>query len=250
MALAFRVIARLDIKGDKLIKGVQMEGLRVIGDPNEYARRYAEEGADELLLLDTVASLYGRQSFLGTVETAASQVFVPLTVGGGVRSLDDIRRLLAAGADKVAINTAAVADPAFIGRAASYFGAQAIAVSVEAKRVNGGWEAYTEQGRTRTGRDAVLWAAEAAEMGAGEVILTSIDRDGTRRGPDMGLGLAVAAQALRCPVVLGGGISSPQDAATASVAVDALAIGAALHQGMTTIRQLKDGLTAAGREVR
>jgi cyclase len=246
------VIARLDVKGPNLVKGWQMEGLRVLGDPAEFARRYADEGADEIVYFDTVASLYGRGNILEIVERTADRVFVPITVGGGVRSIDDVRRLLGAGADKVALNTAALADPALITKLAERVGSQAIVVSIEAKRLNGSpvWEAYTDQGRNRTSVDAVQWAAEAARRGAGEVILTSIDRDGTRKGPDMGLALAVAAQALTCQVVMGGGIGTPAHAVEASGAADAVCIGAALHHGKTTIPAVKAALADAGRDVR
>ena len=150
MGLAFRVIARLDVKGPHLIKGMRFEGLRKLGDPAIFAKRYADDGADEIVLFDTVASLYGRDQFLGLIERVSAEVFIPITVGGGVRSADDVRRLLAAGADKVALNTAALARPALIADLAQRFGNQAIVVSIEAKRVNGGWEAYTDQGRNRT----------------------------------------------------------------------------------------------------
>lgn len=249
--LAFRVIARLDIKGPNLIKGVQMEGLRVLGNPAEFARRYADEGADELLYLDTVASLYGRGHILEIVERTSDDVFVPITVGGGVRSVGDIRRLLAAGADKVAINTAALANPELLREAADTVGCQAIVVSIEAKRsgVNGSlwWECYTDQGRNRTGRDAVRWAELAAELGAGEILLTSIDRDGTRRGADLELARQIVVDV---PVILAGGIGTPEHATLAAGTADAIALGSALHYGKTSLGAVKRALEASGKTVR
>ena len=247
MTLAFRVIARLDVKGPHLIKGVQMEGLRKLGDPAEFARRYAEEGADEILYLDAVASLYGRGNILSIIEHTADEVFIPITVGGWVRSIEDIRRLLRAGADKVAINTAGIQDPQFLRRAADTVGSQAIVCSIEAKRVNGSWEAYTDGGRCPTGRDARAWAEEAAELGAGEILLTSVDCDGTARGAEKGLAEALEVPV---PVVLSGGIATPEQAQVAAWEADAIALGAGLHYGRTTIQAVKGALRAAGKCIR
>src|SRR6185437_12546090 len=183
-----RLIARLDIKAPNLIKGIHLEGLRVIGDPNVYARRYYEQGADELIYMDIVASLYERNSLTDIVEKATRNVFVPLTVGGGVRSVEDARKLLASGADKVGINTAAVRRPALIAEIAQRFGSQAVVLSIEAKRSSPGhWEAYTDNGREHTGLDVVAWAKRATELGAGEILLTSVDQEGTRKGLDVAL---------------------------------------------------------------
>lgn len=248
--LAYRVIARLDVKGPHLIKGVQMEGLRKLGDPAEFAKRYAEDGADEILYLDTVASLYGRENLLGIVSRTAEAVFVPITAGGGVRSLEDIRRLLRAGADKVALNTAAIREPALLRAASDACGSQAIVVSIEAKRLNGnggGWEAYTDGGRCRTGRDARAWAAEAARLGAGELLLTSVDRDGTACGAETAL---AAALEVSIPVVLGGGIGTPAQAVEAAKAADAIALGTALHYRRTSIGAVKTALAEAGKVIR
>ena len=249
MSLAFRVIARLDVKGPNVIKGVQFEGLRVLGKPAAFARRYAEQGADELLYLDTVASLYGRNNLTAIIEEAAESIFIPITVAGGVRSEADVRGLLRAGADKVAINTAALADPDLINRCAALAGSQAIVCSVEAKATPSGWEAYTEQGRQPTGRCAVKWAIEAAGRGAGEILLTAVDRDGTCRGGDLGLARAIRGE-VGCPVVLAGGIGSPEQAREAAEVADAVAIGAALHYGKTDIGAVKAALTGAGQVVR
>ena len=245
--LSFRVIARLDIKGANLIKGVQMEGLRVIGKPAAFARKYAEEGADEILYLDTVASLYGRNNLTEIIEEASDGVFVPITCAGGVRTVGDVQRLLDAGADKVAINSAAIREPALIRRCADRYGSQAIVVSIEAKRVNGGWEAYTDCGRERTGKEVKQWAEEAVALGAGEILLTSVDRDGTRRGPDLELAESLD---LPVPVVLSGGIAAPEDAKRASKVADALAIGCALHYWNTTIFDVKSALSSVGVPIR
>ena len=242
-----RLIARLDIKGPNLIKGVRMEGLRVIGKPAEYARKYAEEGADEILYLDTVASLYGRNNLTEIIEEASDGVFIPITCAGGIRSVGDVQRLLDAGADKVAINSAAIREPALIRRCADRYGSQAIVVSIEAKRVNGAWEAYTDCGRERTGREVQAWAAEAVALGAGEILLTSVDRDGTRKGPDLALAESLD---LPVPVVLSGGIAAPEDARQAAKVADALAIGCALHYGNTTIPAVKSALAQSGLAVR
>jgi len=243
----FRLIARLDVKGENVVKGLQFEGLRVVGRPQEMAERYAAAGADELLYIDTVASLYGRNQLAGTLEAACERVFVPITVGGGIASIAEARRLFNAGADKVAINTAALARPALVSDLAAHFGSQAVVVQIDAKRVAGGWEAYTDNGRNRTGRDAVAWALEAVERGAGEILLTSIDRDGTRRGMDVELVAAVAPR-VPVPVVAGGGLGAVghlEDALFSGKA-DAVAVGAALHYDKVTIPDLQQ----AGRNAR
>lgn len=245
--LSFRVIARLDIKGEKLIKGVQMEGLRVLGKPQDFAKRYADAGADELLYIDTVASLYGRNQLESLIEETASEVFIPLTVGGGVKTVDDAKRLLRMGADKISINTAAIRCPDLISRIADCAGSQAVVVSIEAKRVNGHWEAYTDCGREKSGKDAVEWAHEAEIRGAGEILLTSIDRDGTHSGPDLDLAKQIR---VGIPLVLAGGISTPSHVECAAGTADAIAIGSALHYGKTTIRQVKEALAKAGKQVR
>jgi cyclase len=180
-----RLIARLDIKGPNLIKGVQLEGLRVVGDPQEYARRYYEQGADELLYIDIVASLYGRSKLTEIVRKAAHDVFVPMTVGGGIRTVDDVTDLLRAGADKVAINTAAVHRPDLISEVARRFGSQCMVLSIEAKQQSPGhWEVYTDCGRERSGVSAIEWARRGVELGAGEILVTSIDMEGTRKGSE------------------------------------------------------------------
>lgn len=243
--LAFRVIARLDVKGENVIKGICYEGLRVVGKPAEMARRYAAQGADEIIFLDTVASLYGRNHLEATLETL-EEVFVPVAVGGGIRSKEDARRLFNAGADKVVVNTAALARPDLIDELASHFGSQAVVVSIEAKRVNGGWHAFGECGREDSGRCALEWAAEAARRGAGELLVTSIDCDGTQHGGDHDLASQLK---LPIPVILAGGLGHDTVAQAAQVA-DAVAVGAALHYAKTTIPALKAAIAATGRPVR
>jgi cyclase len=200
-----RIIPRLDIKGENLVKGIHLEGLRVLGKPERFARDYYEQGADELLYIDIVASLYGRNSLAHIVERTSREIFIPLTVGGGLRTIDDIRAILRAGADKVALNTAAVQRPELVAEAARRFGSSTIVVSIEAiRRRDGSWEAYTDNGRCPTGLDACEWAVRAAELGAGEILLTSIDREGTGEGFDLELTRRVAAS-VPIPVIACGG---------------------------------------------
>ena len=183
-----RLIARLDVKGANLIKGVHLEGLRVMGEPNDFAKRYYEQGADELIYIDCVASLYGRNSLGDIVQQAAQDVFIPMTVGGGIRTVDDATHLLRCGADKVAVNTAAVANPLLISDIARRFGSQCMVLSVEAKRLGPGrWEAFTDNGREDTGLDVIEWIKRGVALGAGEVLLTSVDQEGTRKGFDVAL---------------------------------------------------------------
>ncbi len=245
-----RVIARLDIKGPNLVKGIHLEGLRVMGDPAAHALRYYQDGIDEIIYIDIVASLYGRNNLADVVARTAAELFVPFTVGGGVRSLDDITMLLRAGADKVAINTAAVRRPELIAEAARVFGAQCLVLSVEAKRQASGWEAYTDNGRERTGRDVLEWVRQAVDLGAGEVLLTSVDREGTRRGFDLGL-LEQVAAAVPVPVVASGGAGSLDHVDEAfRTGVNGVAVASLFHQGKLTVSALKDGLSARGHEVR
>jgi cyclase len=247
-----RLVARLDIKGPNLIKGVHLEGLRVIGDPQEYARRYYEQGADELIYIDIVASLYGRSKLVDIVRRATHDVFVPMTVGGGVRSVDDARDLLRAGADKIAINTAAVRRPELITELSRSFGAQCVVLSIEAKQqAPGRWEVYTDCGRERSGIDVVDWARRGVELGAGEMLVTSIDREGTRKGFDIELVRAVAS-AVTVPVIASGGYGDPSHFVDVvrQGAADAVAIADALHFGRTTIPELRQSARAAGISVR
>jgi cyclase len=209
VTLAKRVIPCLDVIAGRVMKGVAFEDLRDAGDPAELAARYDQDRADELVFLDITASSDGRAILLDAVQRTADRVFIPLTVGGGIRTITDIDVLLRAGADKVSINTAALEDPALIGRAADRFGCQCVVIAIDARRVDVGHEVYSHGGRTPTGRTAVEWAREAAERGAGEILLTSMDQDGTKSGYDLGLTAAVAA-AVDVPVIASGGAGNPE----------------------------------------
>ena len=239
-----RLIARLDIKGPNVVKGIQMEGLRIVGKPAELARKYATE-ADELLYIDTVATLYGRNQLSALLEETTADVFIPITVAGGIKSRADVKRLLDSGADKVAINTAAVKNPLLVRELSDHYGAQAIVVSIEAKRTAaGGWEAYTDNGRERTGLCALEWAAKAVALGAGEILLTSVDKDGMRNGCDLDL---IRAVGRACPVPLSvcGGVGAVSHAIDALQAgADAVALGSALHYGKLTITEVRNGIAA------
>jgi len=214
-----------------------MEGLRVVGDPNEYALKYQD--ADELLFIDVVASLYGRNNLAELVERTTEGVFIPVTVGGGIRSLEDCRRLFNSGADKVAVNTAAIRSPHLISQIANRYGSQAVVVSIEAKRVPSGWEAYTDNGRERTGRDAVEWAHEAVRLGAGEILITSIDQEGTMAGFD--LELISSLRDLPCPIVASGGMGSFRHLEEAlKSGADAIACASVLHYNKLTIGEIRE----------
>lgn len=250
--LSIRIIPRLDIKGPNVVKGVHLEGLRVIGDPADLALRYYEQGADELLYMDVVASLYGRNSLLDIVAHAAKDIFIPLTVGGGIRTLEDIRGLLRAGADKVSINTQATKNPDFIREAARSFGSQCIVISIEAKRRGPGqWEALTDNGREKTGLEALPWALKAVELGAGELLVTSVDQEGTAKGYDLEL-TRLISQAVSVPVIACGGAGEVADVRRAAVEgrADAISLAHLLHYGKATIGDLKAELAAAGLPVR
>lgn len=247
-----RLIARLDIKGPNLIKGIHLEGLRVVGDPQVFAQRYYEQGADELIYMDIVASLYGRNSLKDIVSRTARDVFIPLTVGGGVRSVDDVRELLRAGADKVAINTAAVSDPDLISRVSRAFGSQCMVLSIEAKRAGGGrWEVFTDNGREHSGRDVVEWAREATALGAGEILVTSVDQEGTRRGFDVDLVRAVT-DATRVPVIASGGMGTVEHLVDVCVRgrADAVAMADVLHFNRMDLPAIRHGAAQAGLGIR
>ncbi len=247
-----RLIARLDIKGANLIKGINLEGLRVIGDPNVFARKYDEAGIDEIIYMDSVASLYGRNSLSAIVEKTTSEVFIPITVGGGLRTLEDVQRTLRSGADKVAINTAAIRNPEFITEVANRFGSQAMVLSVEAKRTErGNWEAYYNCGREKSDRDVVEWVQEAVERGAGEVLLTSVDREGTRRGFDIELVKAVTTK-VRVPVIASGGMGTIDhliDVLNRGKA-DAVAMADILHYNRETTPNIRQRIKQSGFDVR
>ncbi len=247
-----RLIARLDIKGPNLIKGVHLEGLRVMGSPNEHAHRYYMQGADELIYMDCVASLYGRNHLGDIVRAAARDIFVPMTVGGGIRSVDDVTQILRAGADKVAVNTAAVANPDLIGEISRHFGSQCMVLSVEAKQVGPGrWQVFTDNGREYTGLDVIEWVKKGVSLGAGEVLLTSIDREGTRKGFDIPLVRAVS-QAVLVPVIASGGMGEPGDVVDVvqEGGADAVAMADILHYRRATIGDIRAVAKAAGFGVR
>jgi len=239
-----RLIPRLDVKAPNLIKAVHLEGLRKIGDPNVYAKKYYESGADEILYMDAVASLYGRNSLLDIIERSTRDVFVPITVGGGIRTVTDVADALKAGADKVAINTAAVRRPELISEAARAFGSQCIVLSIEAKQVGvNRWEAYTDGGREHSGLDVVEWANRGVALGAGEILVTSIDREGTRRGFDIQLTLAIA-RAVKVPVIASGGMGTPAHLVEVirEGGADAVAMADILHFNRMTLPDIRASL--------
>lgn len=247
-----RIVPRLDIKGPNLIKGIHLEGLRVVGDPQEFAHRYYAAGADELIYMDIVASLYGRNSLKDIVRRTAQDVFIPLTVGGGIRSTDDVRDMLRAGADKVAINTAAIKRPELISEISRRFGSQCCVVSVEAKRKpEGGWEAYVDNGRERTGLDVISWVRQAERLGAGELLVTSVDQEGTKRGFDIEL-LKAITTAVCLPVIASGGMGNQDhfNAAVQEGGVDAVAIADVFHYNRMSVSEVRQGALAANLQVR
>lgn len=247
-----RIVARLDVKGKNLIKGIRMEGLRVLGSPNDRAREYYKQGADELLYIDNVASLYDRNHLGELVTEVVKEVFIPITVAGGIRSVDDVRSLLRAGADKVAINTAAIKNPRLITRVAESFGSQCMVLSIEAKRTaSGRWEAYAEGGREKTGLDVLDWVEEAISLGAGEILVTSVDFDGTEKGFDIELIREVGLLS-SVPIIASGGMGSIDHAQEllAATTADAAAMGSAAHYGRLNFDVVKDGLARSGIEVR
>ncbi|MDD5751851.1 MAG: imidazole glycerol phosphate synthase cyclase subunit [Candidatus Peribacteraceae bacterium] len=266
--MKIRIIPRLDVKGPTIVKGIHMEGLRVVGKPQELARKYYEQGADELVIMDTVASLYGRSPDFDLMRSVANELFIPLTMGGGIQSLHDITNFLRSGADKVAINTFATRNPQLIPEAVRQFGSQCIVLSVEAKRVGpprpsgglpaeaprtrgeGWWEAYTEGGREHSGRNALEWIKEALDLGIGEILLTSVDFDGTRKGYDLELIRAVTSFAT-VPVVAHGGARDAQSLHEALDAkADAVALASILHYDENSIQKLKQQLKQGGIPVR
>jgi len=239
-----RLIPRLDVKAPNLIKAVHLEGLRKLGDPKVYAKKYYESGADEILYMDAVASLYGRNSLLDIIERSTRDVFVPITVGGGIRTVTDVADALKAGADKVAINTAAVRRPELISEAAVAFGSQCIVLSIEAKQVGvNRWEAYTDGGREHSGLDVVEWANRGVALGAGEILVTSIDREGTRRGFDIQLTGAIA-RAVKVPVIASGGMGTPAHLVEVirEGGADAVAMADILHFNRMTLPDIRASL--------
>jgi cyclase len=252
MGLAKRIIPCLDVDNGRVVKGVRFVEIRDAGDPVEVARRYDEQGADEITFLDITASSDNRDTMVHVVEEVAGQVFIPLTVGGGIRQVADVRRMLNAGADKVAINTAAVQNPQLVREASGHFGSQAIVVAIDAKQTGPGrWEVFTHGGRKATGLDAVAWARQMADFGAGEILLTSMDRDGTKDGFDLGLTRAVS-DAVPVPVIASGGVGN-LDHLVEGIReghADAVLAASIFHFGTYTVEQAKRRMAEAGIEVR
>ncbi len=246
-----RIIPCLDVKDGRVVKGIRFVELKDAGDPVECAARYSDEGADEIAFLDITASHEGRKTIVGVVERIAEKVFVPLSVGGGISTLEDIRVLLLAGADKVVINTAAVENPDIVSEAAGRFGSQCVVVAVDARRSGDSWEVYTHGGRNPAGMDALVWAKKMENMGAGEILLTSMDRDGTREGYDISLTKAVSVEA-QIPVVASGGVGSPEHffEGAAAGGADALLAASIFHYGDYGIMETKHYLASRGVTVR
>ena len=245
---ALRLIARLDIKGANLIKGIHLEGLRVVGDPQIHAAKYYQDGADEIIYMDTVASLYGRNNLIDVVSRATEHVFVPITVGGGIRSVEDARTLLRAGADKIAINTAAIKDPKLIRQLSDVWGSSTIVLSIEAKKTGDNkWEAYTDNGRERTGLDVAQWAETGAKLGAGEIFVTSVDQEGTRKGFDCEL-VAEITKRIEIPVIASGGFGSLDHLSqlVKTAKPTGVAIADSLHYNRYSFEQIRSFCLANG----
>jgi len=251
MSLAHRIIPCLDTDGARVVKGVNFMGLRDAGDPVALATRYNAEGADELVVLDIAASRDRRPTFLETIRRVAAELAIPLTAGGGIRTLDDARSVIRAGADKVTVNTAAVARPALISELSREFGAQAVVLAIDAKRVNDHWDVMVRGGRDSANRDALVWGQQGVELGAGEILLTSVDRDGTQLGFDMPLTSAVS-RAVSVPVIASGGAKLPEHFAQifSEGAADAALAASIFHDHVQSIRELKQYLSARNIEVR
>ncbi|HAT53275.1 MAG: imidazole glycerol phosphate synthase subunit HisF [Burkholderiales bacterium] len=254
MALTKRIIPCLDVHNGRVVKGINFVSLRDAGDPVEVAQRYDEQGADELCFLDITASSDERGLILKVIEDVAEQVFIPLTVGGGVREIADIQRLLKAGADKVSINTAAVLNPALVKKASEFFGAQCIVVAIDAKARSGthsGWEVFTHGGRNETGLDALEWGLRMQEAGAGEILLTSMDQDGTKKGFDIELTKAMS-DALEIPIIASGGVGAVNHFVDGALqgGADALLAASVFHYGEMSVNEVKQAMSKAGIEVR
>lgn len=246
-----RLIARLDIKDKYVVKGIQLEGVRKVGIPCELAERYYEAGIDEILYVDNVASLYNRNSLDEVIYDTTKNIFIPVTVGGGIRSVDNARFLLSKGADKLALNTAAIKDEAIIGQIAETFGSQCMVLSVQAKRTGqGGWEALYDNGREHSGKDVFEWIARGVELGAGEILLTSVDFDGMMKGMDIEL-IKRACETVNVPIIACGGVRNAEDiVAAASAGASAVAIGSALHFNKVSVQEFREGILQAGGRVR
>jgi cyclase len=247
-----RLIARLDVKGPNLVKGIQLEGLRKMGNPNKFAKKYYDEGIDEIIYMDIVASLYERDNIKEIVRRTSEDIFIPVTVGGGIRSIEDAREILRAGADKVAINTAAIKNPQLISDVSKRFGSQCMVLSIEAKRKGDGkWEAYYDYGREKTGIDVVGWAQKGYELGAGEILLTSIDMEGSAKGFDIDL-VRTISNMLPIPVIASGGMGSIDDLEqiVQEGHADAVAMAHVLHYGIHSVGEVKEECLRRGIKVR
>jgi len=244
MTSNIRLISRLDIKGSYLIKGIHLEGLKKIGNPNVFAKKYYKDGIDEILYIDVVASLYGRNNLEEIIKSTVKDVYVPITVGGGIRSIEDVRQILKCGAEKVAINTAVTKNPSLIRQIIKRFGSQSIVVSIEAKKIaNSKWEVYTENGREKTGIDVLDWARKVDDLGAGEILLTSIDNEGTLKGFDNNL-IDVISKNVSIPVIASGGMGNIDHAVSVikDANADAIAIANVLHYGELSVTEIRDKL--------
>ena len=238
-----RIIARLDVKNSNLIKSINLEGLKVVGNPNDFAKKYYDQGVDELLFMDCVATLYGRNNLSEIISQSTKDIFVPIAVGGGIRTVQDAQNLLKSGADKVAINTAAVQNPNFISELANVIGSQSVVLSIEAKKRNNFWEVYTSNGRDPTGKNVIDWVKESEKLGAGEVLLTSVDQEGTRKGFDIDL-IKSVTNSIRLPDICSGGYGETTHAKKLieNCEVDAIAIADAFHYSRATVREIKKTL--------
>ncbi len=246
--MTHRIIARLDIKGPNLVKGIHLEGLRVLGQPQDFAKYYYDQGADELLYMDVVASLYNRNSLHDIISKTAKEIFIPLTVGGGLRTIEDIRAVLRSGADKVSLNTVAIKNPSIIKQASEIFGSSTIAVSIEAiKQPDGKYFAYIDNGRQETGLEVLAWAKKVASLGAGEIVITSVDKEGSGEGFDIAL-TRMVSQNVSVPVVAGGGAGSPEDIyqVITEGGADAVTIASILHYEFTKNHAAKDDFGGEG----
>jgi len=241
-----RVIARLDVKNAFVIKGIHLEGLRKVGDPNELARAYYAQGADEIMFIDSVASLYGRNNLFPVIRKASEEVFVPITIGGGIRSIDDVAQALDSGADKVAINTATVSNPKLIQDIARKYGSQCVVASIQTKTVPGGWEAYVEAGREKTGLNALDWAKRLVDLGAGEMIITSIDQEGTKSGFDLDVAQAIN-DSVNVPVIISGGYGQPRHLSDLwkRTHPSGVCFASVLHYKTATVTDLKHAVQVA-----
>jgi Imidazoleglycerol-phosphate synthase len=246
-----RLIARLDVKSEFVVKGIQLEGLRKIGNPNELAKKYYLQGVDEILYMDIVASLYNRNNLKEIVLKSTKNVFVPITVGGGIRNIEDVSQVLKSGADKVAINTAAIKNPEIISEVAKRYGSQCMVLSIEAKKnVDGKWEAYYDNGREHSCLDVIEWAKKGEELGAGEILITSVDKEGMQKGIDNDL-IKKLCEIIKIPVIISGGVGSMEDIVDAiDDGASAVAIASVLHYNKTSIEEIKKELNDRGKEVR